>query len=144
MVSLPNLNRYRQAATKGDRFIVVSESISDPYDGRGGRRPPRGDVARARGDLRETSSGGLSTSSGWWRRPVEATGDAWQMIEVARRLGFEKLFPYQPGGHVEQIWEEYRRFHQEPQDALPAASEAPRECRRDVALRGRPRDSVAL
>jgi len=122
MVSLPNLNRYRQAATKGDRFIVVSEAYPTPTT----------DVAdvvlpAAMWLEREGIYTNVERRAQHFERmvspPGEATGDAWQMIEVARRLGFEKLFPYQPGGHVEQIWEEYRRFHQEPQDALPATSD---------------------
>jgi nitrate reductase NapA len=50
--------------------------------------------------------------------PGEATSDAWLMIEVARRLGFSKLFPWEPDRHLSQIWEEYARFHEEPRSAL--------------------------
>jgi nitrate reductase NapA len=55
--------------------------------------------------------------------PSAATSDAWQMIEVARRLGFGRLFPWERQRHVEQIWEEYARFHNDPQSALPSLSE---------------------
>jgi nitrate reductase NapA len=51
--------------------------------------------------------------------PGDATSDAWLMIEVARRLGFTKLFPWDRDRHVEAIWEEYSRFHADPASALP-------------------------
>jgi nitrate reductase NapA len=51
--------------------------------------------------------------------PADATSDAWQMIEVGRRLGFDQLFPYDARRHVEQIWEEFGRFHADPASALP-------------------------
>jgi nitrate reductase NapA len=44
------------------------------------------------------------------------------MIEVARRLGLSDLFPYEPGRQVEQIWEEYGRFHSDAGSALPPMS----------------------
>jgi nitrate reductase NapA len=44
--------------------------------------------------------------------PGDAMSDTWQIIEVARRLGYEKHFPYAFETHVPEIWEEYRRFHE--------------------------------
>jgi nitrate reductase NapA len=41
------------------------------------------------------------------------------MIEVARRLRFSHLFPWEADRYVEQIWQEYSRFHAEPDDAVP-------------------------
>jgi nitrate reductase NapA len=55
--------------------------------------------------------------------PGDATSDAWQMIEVARRLGFSHLFPWEQQRHVQQIWEEYARFHREPRHAVPPIAE---------------------
>jgi nitrate reductase NapA len=122
MVSLPNLDRYRHAATKGDHFIVVSEAYPTPTT----------DVAdvilpAAMWLEREGIYANVERRAQHFERlvapPGDATGDAWQLIEVARRLGFEKLFPFDPGRHVEQIWEEYRRFHQEPQSTLPSIAD---------------------
>jgi nitrate reductase NapA len=45
------------------------------------------------------------------------------MIEVARRLGFASLFPWERAAHVEGIWEEYRRFHDDATTALPSLTE---------------------
>jgi nitrate reductase NapA len=52
--------------------------------------------------------------------PGDATGDAAQMIEVGRRLGFGPLFPYQPRTQVAQLWDEYSRFHAGTPTALPS------------------------
>ncbi len=118
MVSLPNLDRYRRAAAKDDRFIVVSEAYPTPTT----------DVAdvvlpAAMWLEREGIYANAERRAQYFERlvppPGDATGDAWQLIEVARRLGFEQLFPYEPGRHVEQVWGEYGRFHAEPPSALP-------------------------
>ena len=122
MVSLPNVDRYRHAATREDRFIVVSEAYPTPTT----------DVAdvilpAAMWLEREGIYANDERRAQYFDQlvapPGDATGDAWQMIEVARRLGFEKLFPYDARRHVEQIWEEYGRFHAEPPRALPPIAE---------------------
>jgi nitrate reductase (cytochrome) len=122
MLSLPNADRYRRAAAREGRFIVVSEAYPTPTT----------DVAdvvlpAAMWLERDGIYGNAERRLQYFDRsvapPGEATGDAWQMIEVARRLGHAKLFPYEAGGHVEQIWEEYRRFHTEASSALPALSD---------------------
>lgn len=122
MVSLPNLSKFRRAAAKDDRFIVVSEVYPTPTT----------DVADV-----------VLPSAMWLERegvfanverraqhfdqmvppPGDAMSDAWQMIEVARRLGMAKLFPWERRGHVGQIWEEYRRFHDDARTALAPLSE---------------------
>ena len=43
--------------------------------------------------------------------PGEAMSDTWQIIEVARRMGYEKLFPWSYEDHIEKIWDEYTKFH---------------------------------
>jgi nitrate reductase (cytochrome) len=52
--------------------------------------------------------------------PGDATADGWQLIEVARRLGLEGLFPWTAEGHVQAAWAEYRRFHEGGPGELPA------------------------
>ncbi len=112
MVSLPNLNRYRRAAARPDRFIVVSEAYPTPTT----------DVAdvvlpAAMWIEREGIVTNPERRVQHWDRlvppPGEAASDAWLMIEVARRLGRGELFPWDQERHAGQIWEEYRRFHQE-------------------------------
>lgn len=127
MVSLPNLSKYRSAAAKADRFIVVSEAYPTPTT----------DVADV-----------VLPSAMWLERegifanaerraqhfaqlvppPGDAMSDAWQMAEVARRLGLSSLFPWDRGNHIERIWEEYARFHDDSRSALPPMA----------ALRSRP------
>jgi nitrate reductase NapA len=122
MVSLPNLDRYRRAPAKGGCFVVVSEAYPTPTT----------DVAdvvlpAAIWLEREGILANVERRVQHFRRlvspPGDATSDAWQMIEVARRLGFEKLFPYERGRETEQIWEEYRRFHRDAQSSLPSVAE---------------------
>jgi len=118
MVSLPDLDRYRRAAAGPDRFVVVSEAYPTPTT----------DVAdvvlpAAMWFEREGIYGNVERRLQHFERavapPGDATSDAWQMIEVARRLGFTALFPYAPRTVVAQIWEEYARFHAGSPSALP-------------------------
>lgn len=122
MVSLPNLDRYRRAAARAGCFLVVSEAYPTPTT----------DVADV-----------VLPAAMWLERegvyinverraqhfpqmvvpPGDATSDAWQMIEVGRRLGHAQLFPYEPRSHMAQIWEEYSRFHERSPTALPPLAE---------------------
>jgi nitrate reductase NapA len=122
MVSLPNVERYRSAARKADRFIVVSEAYPTPTT----------DIADV-----------VLPAAMWFERegvfanaerctqhfdqmvapPGDAMSDGWQMIEVARRLGLSGMFPTDQNGHVGTMWEEYRQFHQDRPSALAPFSE---------------------
>ena len=66
------------------------------------------------------------------------------MIEVARRMGFEQAVPVDRADtYIEQIWEEYRRFHAGPgTDGRPTRSCG--AAGRDLAVRERQGDAVAL
>ncbi|TFG48970.1 MAG: periplasmic nitrate reductase subunit alpha, partial [Gemmatimonadales bacterium] len=119
MGSLPNLDRYRRAAAGQDRFIVVSEAYPTPTT----------DVAdvvlpAAMWLEREGIYTNPERRAQHFDRmvapPGDATSDAWQLIEVARRLEFGPLFPYEPTRYAAQIWEEYSRFHDEPASELPS------------------------
>jgi nitrate reductase NapA len=110
MVSLPNLARYRDAATRGGRFLVVSDVYPTPTT----------DVAdvvlpSALWVEQEGLYGNSERRTQYFEQmlapPGEAMSDAWQLIEVGRRLGFERLFPWKWETHVAEIWEEYTRFH---------------------------------
>ncbi|MCP4696442.1 MAG: molybdopterin-dependent oxidoreductase, partial [Gammaproteobacteria bacterium] len=49
--------------------------------------------------------------------PGETMSDTWQLIEVARRLNkgkYKKHFPWSEEEYIGKIWEEYRRFHNNP------------------------------
>lgn len=118
MLSLPNLSRYRSAAARDDRFVVVSETYPTPTT----------DVAdvvlpAAMWMEREGVVANVERRAQHFDQlvapPGDATSDAWHMIEVARRLGLSQLFPWDRDTHAAQIWEEYRRFHDDPRSALP-------------------------
>jgi nitrate reductase NapA len=122
MLSLPNLSRYRRAAGKDDRFVVVSEVYPTPTT----------DVAdvvlpSAMWIEREGVFASVERRTQHFDQmiapPGDAMSDAWQMIEVARRLGFTTLFPWDRRDHVGQIWEEYRRFHSDSPHPLAPLSE---------------------
>ena len=113
MITMPNLNRYRNGAEKDDRFIVVSDVYPTPTT----------DVA----DVilpatmwveQEGMFGNSERRTQHFDRivpgPGETMSDTWQIIEVARRLGFEKQFPWSEKDYIGKIWEEYRRFHDHP------------------------------
>ena len=122
MVSLPNLHRYRRAVAGEGCFVVVSEAyptlttdIADVI------------LPAAMWIEREGVFANVERRMQHFERMVaprgDGTSDAWQMIEVARRLGFSELFPWERQRHVEQIWEEYTRFHNDTQSALAPISE---------------------
>ncbi len=122
MVSLPNLDRYRRAAAKDGRFLVVSEVYPTPTtDVADVVLPAAMWIERegvfANGERR------MQHFERMVAPPGDAMSDAWQMIEVARRLGFAKLFPWERPDHVGRIWEEYRRFHDGPRTAVPSFPE---------------------
>ena len=122
MVSLPNLTRYRRAAAKDDRFLVVSEAYPTATT-------EVADVVlpAAMWIEREGIFANVERRMQHFEQmvvpPGDAMSDAWQMIEVARRLGYSTLFPWDRRDHVRQIWEEYRRFHDDPRSALPPFAE---------------------
>ncbi len=118
MVSLPNLTRYRAAVTKGDRFLVVSEAYPTPTTDVADVVLPAAMWIEREG-LFANVERRIQHFAGLVTPPGDATSDAWLMIEVARRLGFTKLFPWDRDRHVEAIWEEYGRFHADPASALP-------------------------
>jgi nitrate reductase (cytochrome) len=106
--SLPNLNRYRKGARKGEgRFVVVSDMYPT-------RSTEQADVIlpSACWVEKEGVFGNAERRTQQWFKqvdpPGEARNDLWQTMELARRLGHGALFPYK---EVEkEIWEEYRLF----------------------------------
>lgn len=121
MLSLPNLNRYRHAAAQADRFIVVSEvyptattAVADVVLPAALWMEREGVYANVERRVQHFEQSVTP--------PGDAASDAWHMIEVARRLGFANLFPWERQRHASQIWDEYRRFHDDSRSALPPFS----------------------
>ena len=117
MVTMPNLKRYRDATKKEDRFIVVSDVYPTPTT----------DIAdvilpAAMWIEREGMFGNSERRTQHFdqllQAPGEAMSDTWQLIEVARRMGYGKLFPWTRENHIEEIWAEYSRFHEGKKHAM--------------------------
>lgn len=111
MVTMPKLNRYRPGMKKDGRFIVVSDIYPTPTT----------DVAdlilpSAMWVEREGMYGNSERRTQHFNKlvdgPGEAISDTWQIIEVARRMGYEKYFPWPEETHIQDIWNEYSRFHE--------------------------------
>ncbi|MCB0737795.1 MAG: molybdopterin-dependent oxidoreductase [Bacteroidetes bacterium] len=111
MVTMPNLVRYRNGLRKEDRFIVVSDVYPTPTT-------DEADVVlpSAMWIEREGMYGNSERRTQHFNQlidpPGEAMSDTWQLIEVARKLGYEKWFPWGKEEHIEKIWAEYSRFHE--------------------------------
>jgi nitrate reductase NapA len=122
LVSLPNLNRYVNAARSGGCFVVVSEAYPTATT-------DMADVVLPASLWIERE--GISGNTGRHvqhheqlvQPPGDATDDAWQLIEVARRLGYGRLFPWQRNQHIGEIWSEYARFHADPSRRAAALPE---------------------
>ncbi|WP_372365960.1 molybdopterin-dependent oxidoreductase [Candidatus Uabimicrobium sp. HlEnr_7] len=117
MVTMPNLKRYRDAAKKEDRFIVVSDVYPTPTT----------DIAdvilpSAMWIEREGMFGNSERRTQHWDQllspPGEAISDGWQIIEVAQRLGYKQQFYYKKEKYIEQIWKEYTQFHDDPKHRM--------------------------
>ncbi|MEE8416972.1 MAG: molybdopterin-dependent oxidoreductase, partial [Desulfobacterales bacterium] len=122
MVTMPNLNRYRKGALKEGRFVVVSEIYPTPTS----------DVAdvilpSALWIEREGFFGNSERRTQHFEQIVPPPGEAmcitWSMIEVARRMGFEKQFPWSRETYIEDIWNEYIRFHDNPKHRMAPYTE---------------------
>jgi len=107
-VSLPNLRRFERKPGDG-RFVVVSEIYPTPTT----------DVAdlilpSAAWVEREGVFGNTERRTQQWNKLVDAPGeareDAWQIVEVARRMGMGHLFPWEGDDWHEAMFEEYRSF----------------------------------
>ena len=110
MLTMPKLKRYRDAAKKEGRFIVVSDIYPTPTT----------DIAdvilpSAMWVEREGMYGNSERRTQHFEKMVDAPGEAMsdtmQIIEVAKRLGYEKQFYYKDETHIEEIYNEYRKHH---------------------------------
>ncbi|MDP7417788.1 MAG: molybdopterin-dependent oxidoreductase [Desulfobacterales bacterium] len=117
MVTMPNLNRYRDGAQKEDRFVVVSEIYPTPtYDIADVVLPSALWIEREGffgNSERRTQHNEQITPT-----PGNTMCNSWQLIEVARRLGYEKQFPWGRETHIEDIWNEYIQFHDNPKHRM--------------------------
>jgi nitrate reductase (cytochrome) len=110
-MSLPNLHRFERKPGDG-RFIVVSDIYPTPTTEVADLILPAAAWVE-----REGVFGNTERRTQQWNQlvdpPGEAREDAWQIIEVAKRMGMGKLFDFgQPEGvdWHEPMFEEYRQF----------------------------------
>ncbi len=107
-VSIPNLNRIQRGPGDG-RFLVVSDIYPTPTTEVADLVLPSAAWVE-----REGVFGNSERRTQHWEKavdpPGEATEDAWQIIQVAKRMGMEHLFPWPDDDWHEPMYEEYRRF----------------------------------
>jgi nitrate reductase NapA len=111
LVSLPRTSRFRPGMEKDSCFVVVSDVFPTPTS-------DVADVILPASWHIEKSGlyGNSERRTQHWDQMVEGPGDttpdAWMFIEVAKRMGYGDLFPYSKENHVEEIYNEYRQFHE--------------------------------
>lgn len=117
MVTMPKLKRYRDGMKKDGRFIVVSDVYPTPTT----------DIAdvilpAAMWIEREGFYGNSERRTQHFEQILppqgEAMCDTWQIIEVAKRLGYEKQFSWNQETYIEDIWNEYIQFHDNPKHRM--------------------------
>ena len=108
-VSVPNLGRIQREPGENGTFLIVSDIYPTPSTEAADLiLPSAGWVER------EGVFGNSERRTQHWEKmidpPGEATEDAWQVIQVAKRMGMEHLFPWPDDDWHEPMYEEYRRF----------------------------------
>jgi nitrate reductase NapA len=107
-VTIPNLHRIDRRPGDG-RFLIVSDIYPTPTTAVADLLLPSAAWVE-----REGVFGNSERRTQHWAKAVEPPGeareDAWQIIEVARRMGMGQLFPWPDDDWHEPMYEEYRRF----------------------------------
>ncbi len=107
-VTLPNLHRFDRSPGDG-RFIVVSDIYPTPTTAIADLILPS-----AAWIEREGIFGNTERRTQHWEKmidpPGEAREDAWQIMQVARRMGYAQLFPWPEDDWHRAMYEEYRQF----------------------------------
>jgi nitrate reductase NapA len=107
-VTLPNLHRFERKPDDG-LFLVVSDIYPTPTTAAADLILPAAAWVE-----REGIFGNTERRTQHWRQlvdpPGEAKEDAWQIIQVARRMGMGSLFPWPDETWHKEMYEEYRQF----------------------------------
>ena len=107
-VSLPNLARFARQPGDG-RFIIVSDIYPTPTTDMADLVLPSAAWVE-----REGIFGNSERRTQHWDQlvnpPGEAQEDAWQIIQVAKRMEMGHLFPWPEDAWHKPLYEEYRRF----------------------------------
>jgi len=107
-VTVPNLSRIQRKPGDG-RFIIVSDIYPTPTTDAADLVLPAAAWVE-----REGVFGNTERRTQQWNKliepPGEAREDAWQIVEVAKRMGMGDLFPWPDDDWHEPMYEEYRSF----------------------------------
>ena len=107
-VTMPNLHRFERKPGDGS-FIVVSDIYPTPTTAAADLILPSAAWVE-----REGVYGNTERRTQHWNKlvdpPGEAKEDAWQIIEVAKRMGYGSLFPWPADNWHKPMYEEYRQF----------------------------------
>ncbi|NNE10090.1 MAG: molybdopterin-dependent oxidoreductase, partial [Gemmatimonadetes bacterium] len=107
-VTMPNLHRIDRKPGDG-RFLIVSDIYPTPTTEAADLVLPA-----AAWIEREGAFGNSERRTQQWNQlvkpPGEAKEDAWQVIQVAKRMGMGHLFPWPEDDWHEPMFEEYRSF----------------------------------
>ena len=107
-VTIPNLHRIERKPGDG-RFLVVSDIYPTPTTDAADLVLPSAAWVE-----REGVFGNSERRTQQWNKMVEPPGeareDAWQIIQVAKRMGMGNLFPWPENDWHEPMFEEYRQF----------------------------------
>ena len=107
-VTMPNLARLENRP-RDEQFVVVSDIYPTPTTDQADLILPSAAWVE-----REGIFGNSERRTQQWDQqvqpPGEAKEDAWQIMEVARRMGMGHLFPWGEDEWHEAMFEEYRRF----------------------------------
>ncbi len=106
--SLPNLSRFERKPGDG-RFVVVSDIYPTPTTEVADLVLPAAAWVE-----REGVFGNTERRTQQWNKmvdpPGEAREDAWQIMQVAKRMGMGDLFPWPEDAWHEPMYDEYRSF----------------------------------
>ncbi|MHC5073182.1 MAG: molybdopterin-dependent oxidoreductase, partial [Planctomycetota bacterium] len=106
-VTMPNLHRIDKAPD--GNFLIVSDIYRTPTTDQADPILPAAAWVE-----REGAFGNTERRTQQWNKLVEPPGeareDALQIIQVAKRMGFENLFPWPEDNFHEPMFEEYRSF----------------------------------
>lgn len=107
-VSIPNLHRIDREPNDG-RFVIASDIYPTPTTAQADLVLPSAAWVE-----REGVFGNSERRTQHWEKavdpPGEAKEDAWQVMEVAKKMGMGHLFPWGEDEWHEAMFEEYRRF----------------------------------
>ncbi len=107
-VTMPNLSRLERTPRDG-RFIIVSDVYPTPTTAAADLILPA-----ALWVEREGVFGNTERRTQQWLKavnpPGEAKEDAWQIIQVAKKMGMGHLFPWPDDDWHRPMYEEYRKF----------------------------------